>query len=143
MVSEIICIFAGAMRQTTCLRLLSVLFAALLCTVYASAARGPKVKYPGGKYYIWRYTLKDKEGSPYSIEHPSRWLSHKSIERRRRQGLPIDSTDLPVSPQYLKAFENTSSEQSEKTGKSPPNGSLLAPADGTTPCLYAQTTLRF
>ena len=103
-------IFAGVMRETTYLRLLSILFAALICTVCASAARGPKVKYPGGKYYIWRYTLKDKEGSPYSIEHPSRWLSHKSIERRRRQGLPIDSTDLPVSPQYLKTFENTASE---------------------------------
>ena len=97
--------FAGAMRQTTCLRLLSVLFAVLVCIVYASAAKGPKMKYPGGKYYIWRYTLKDKQGTPYTIEHPSRWLSHKSIERRKRQGLPIDSTDLPVSSLYLKAIE--------------------------------------
>ena len=106
------------MRQTTCLRLLSVLFAALVCSVDASAAKGPKAKYPGGKYYIWRYTLKDKQGTPYSIDHPSRWLSHKSIERRRRQGLPIDSTDLPVSSLYLKEIDKTLNSLSKKGRKS-------------------------
>jgi subtilisin family serine protease len=111
------CNFAGAMRQTTSLRLLFLLFAVLVCIVDASAARGPKVKYPGGRYYIWRFTLKDKQGSPYSIEHPSRWLSHRSIERRRRQGLPIDSTDLPVSNHYLKVIEKTSSEAARKDRK--------------------------
>ena len=54
------------------------------------------------------YTLKDKQGSPYSIEHPSHWLSRKAIERRKRQGLSLDSTDLPVSSKYLKLFEKTS-----------------------------------
>ena len=53
------------------------------------AQTSQKTKYPGGKYYIWRYTLKDKQGSPYSIEHPGRFLSHKSIERRKRQGLAL------------------------------------------------------
>lgn len=99
------------------LRLIYILLAALLCPVCVSAARGPKMKYPGGKFYIWRYTLKDKQGTPYSIDHPSRWLSHKSIERRRRQGLPIDSTDLPVSSIYLKAIEKTSSETIGKNHK--------------------------
>ena len=51
------------MRQIARFRLLSVLFVALVCTLYVSAAKGPKIKYPGGKYYIWRYTLKDKQGS--------------------------------------------------------------------------------
>ena len=86
------------------LRLLYLLFAVLACTVYASAVV-PKMKYPGGRYYIWRYTLKDKQGSPYTIDHPSRWLSHKSIERRKRQGLQLDSTDIPVSTRYLKTIE--------------------------------------
>ena len=87
------------------LRLLNLIFAAFICTIYVSAASGPKIKYPGGKYYIWRYTLRDKQGSAYSLDHPGRWLSHKSIERRRRQGLALDSTDLPVSNRYLREME--------------------------------------
>ena len=76
----------------------------------AIADTNQKAKYPGGKYYIWRYTLKDKQGSPYSIAHPGRFLSHKSIERRKRQGLELDSTDLPVSSRYLRQIEKTSTE---------------------------------
>ena len=101
------------MRQIARFRLLSVLFVALVCTLYVSAAKGPKIKYPGGKYYIWRYTLKDKQGSTYSLDHPGRWLSHKSLERRKRQGLSVDSTDLPVSSKYLKLFEKESHESSK------------------------------
>ena len=78
--------------------------------VPAIADTSQKAKYPGGKYYIWRYTLKDKQGSPYAIAHPSRFLSHKSIERRKRQGLELDSTDLPVSSRYLRQIEKTSAE---------------------------------
>ena len=82
----------------------------MLATMLAgsiSSEAASKIKYPGGKFYIWRYTLCDKQGSDYSLEHPGRWLSHKSIERRRRQGLSLDSTDLPVSRQYLKNIEKT------------------------------------
>ena len=92
-------------------RLLIILFAALLPFISTSASKGLR-KYPGGKYYIWRYTLKDKQGSPYSISHPGRWLSHKSIERRRRQGLAIDSTDLPVNPKYIRLIERKLDEMS-------------------------------
>jgi len=81
----------------------------LTCHLFASAGSSPKIKYPGGKYYICRYTLKDKHDSPYSLDHPGRWLSHKSVERRQRQGLPIDSTDLPVNPKYIRTFERTAS----------------------------------
>ena len=87
------------------LRLLYILMAVLTCTLEASADGSTRKKYPGGKYYIWRYTLKDKQGTPYSIDHPGRWLSRKSIERRRRQGLAIDTTDLPVNPKYVRSIE--------------------------------------
>ena len=86
--------------------ILSMITMLLAMTTTATAASS-KMKYPGGKYYIWRYTLKDKQGTSYSLDHPGRWLSHKSVERRKRQGLPLDSTDLPVSQQYLKTIEKT------------------------------------
>ena len=117
--------FAGAMRQIARFRLLSVLFVALVCTLYVSAAKGPKIKYPGGKYYIWRYTLKDKQGSTYSLDHPGRWLSHKSLERRKRQGLSVDSTDLPVSSKYLKLFEKESHESSKLGRKKPAEWTII------------------
>lgn len=75
----------------------------LLLLAIASYATA-KVKYPGCKQYMYRLTLRDKQESPYHLDHPTRWLSQRSVERRRRQGLKIDSTDLPVSPQYLKTI---------------------------------------
>ena len=66
-----------------------------------------KVKYKKGPAFIYRVTLADKQGTPYSLDHPSRFLSRRSIERRRRQGLPLDSTDLPVSSRYLRQIEKT------------------------------------
>lgn len=45
--------------------------------------------------------LKDKTGTPYQIEHPEKYLSQRAIERRIRQHIAIDETDLPVSPVYI------------------------------------------
>ena len=44
----------------------------------------------------YRISLKDKAATDYSLQKPEMYLSKKSIERRKRQGLEIDSTDLPV-----------------------------------------------
>jgi hypothetical protein len=49
--------------------------------------------------YIIRF--KDKTGTPFSINNPSQFLSAKSIERRTRQNILIDETDLPVTPAYI------------------------------------------
>lgn len=57
---------------------------------------------PEGKSYIYRLTLTDKQGTPYKLSEPESFLSLKAVERRRRQGIAIDSTDLPVSPAYLR-----------------------------------------
>lgn len=81
-----------------------VLLLTLLTTLYATAAT--KIKYPGGQQYMYRLTLTDKSGSSYRMDHPTRWLSAKSVERRRRQGLPLDSTDLPVSTSYLRTIRS-------------------------------------
>ena len=99
--------FAFGMCINRLLRLIICLLAAIICQIPANAGSSTRKKYPGGKCYIWRYTLKDKQGSTYSLDHPGRWLSHKAIERRRRQGLSLDSTDLPVSTRYLRQMENS------------------------------------
>lgn len=51
--------------------------------------------------YICRLTLSDKAGTSYSTERPREFLSRKAVDRRQRQGLATDSTDLPVSEAYL------------------------------------------
>ena len=82
---------------------------ALLLTATCMYAANPhvaeRVKYKNGPSFIYRLYLSDKKGSPYSINHPGRFLSRRSIERRKRQQLPIDSTDLPVNPRYLRLIE--------------------------------------
>ena len=113
--------------------LITCLLLSLTMLPSAMALTSQKIKYPGGKFFIWRYTLKDKQGSPYSIEHPSHWLSRKAIERRKRQGLPLDSTDL-------KLFEKTSGDiikankSSEFTiiGTSRWNNTILVRSNDTT-----------
>lgn len=49
----------------------------------------------------YRISLKDKAATTYSLKHPEAFLSQKAIERRRKQHLPIDSTDLPVCRKYI------------------------------------------
>ncbi|MDB5223945.1 MAG: family serine peptidase [Chitinophagaceae bacterium] len=53
--------------------------------------------------YIIRF--KDKAGTPYSINNPSQYLSPRSIQRRVRQHISIDSTDLPITPRYIDSVQ--------------------------------------
>ena len=74
----------------------------LLAGSVAQAAGVPRVAYPGGRCHLFRLQLKDKAGTPFNLKHPEDYLSQKSLERRARQHLSVDSTDLPLSPVYLK-----------------------------------------
>ncbi len=49
--------------------------------------------------YIVRFS--DKAGTPFSISNPGAFLTQRAIDRRNRYQIPIDSTDLPVTPRYL------------------------------------------
>ncbi len=64
-----------------------------------------KVKFGGGKCWLYRLTLADKLNTPFSVEHPEQFLSRKALERRRRQQIAVDSTDLPLPPAYLQQIE--------------------------------------
>lgn len=59
----------------------------------------------GTTLYRYRVQLADKAETIYSIDHPEEFLSPRSIERRIRQGLKIDSTDLPVCDAYIRQLE--------------------------------------
>lgn len=50
------------------------------------------------KYII---QLKDKKGTPHSLNKPATFLSSKAVDRRTRYNINIDSTDLPVSTAYI------------------------------------------
>jgi subtilisin family serine protease len=76
----------------------------ILSTLIVLSANG-KTRWRGQKQYIYRYYLNDKQGCDYTIERPSHFLSQKAIERRKRQRLKIDQTDLPVSRQYLRQMQ--------------------------------------
>ena len=49
--------------------------------------------------YIVRF--KDKTNTPFNINNPSQFLSQRSIDRRTKQNIAIDETDLPVNPAYI------------------------------------------
>ena len=80
-----------------------IFLASVATTVKAGNQPGESgnIKYPGGKTFLYRLTLTDKKGTPFSLEHPQDYLSPKALDRRKRQNLEVDSTDLPVSPSYL------------------------------------------
>lgn len=136
-VSIISCTFAIDMTKN----ILIFIFLFLSLSVTGSSSIKMR-KYPGGKFWIYRLTLKDKQDTPFSLEHPGRWLSRKSVERRRKQGLSVDSTDLPVSPKYVKLIEKTASESAKQiqrkdtewqiVGMSRWNNTLLLRSNDTT-----------
>jgi len=51
--------------------------------------------------YKYLVLLKDKTNSPYSISQPLQYLSQKYIDRRFKQGIPINASDLPPNPNYI------------------------------------------
>jgi serine protease AprX len=79
--------------------LLISLFTAGITAVFAQGNN--KTAYPNGPYNIFRVSLKDKKGSAHSLKHPEKFLSEKALQRRRKQNLPVDSTDLPLSEKYI------------------------------------------
>lgn len=83
------------------------LYILLIITVSAALQATAHGKKDGGDAqakHIYRVTLSDKSGTAYDMKRPHDFLSAKAIERRERQGLRIDSTDLPVSARHLRTL---------------------------------------
>ena len=60
---------------------------------------------PAQRMYKYRVSLADKRGATATFENARTFLSERALERRKRQQLPVDSTDLPVSGVYLDALK--------------------------------------
>jgi hypothetical protein len=52
---------------------------------------------------LTRYIIKfrDKGSSPFSLNNPGQYLTQRALDRRARYSIPIDSSDLPVTPRYI------------------------------------------
>ncbi|MCR4603654.1 MAG: S8 family serine peptidase [Prevotella sp.] len=81
-----------------------ILLAAILL-LGAIGSHAVKIKYPGKRVFVYRYYLTDKPAAGYSLDKPQKFLTRKSLDRRQRQGLGVDSTDLPVARDYVKQFQ--------------------------------------
>lgn len=60
---------------------------------------------PAGTIKRYRVSLTDKNGTPYSLLKPEKFLSPKALERRARYGIRPDSLDLPVNPAYVRRLQ--------------------------------------
>lgn len=58
-------------------------------------------------HYKFRVYLKDKGTTNYSVNEPEKFLSEKSIERKKRQNVKIDNSDFPISDNYFSLLEKT------------------------------------
>ncbi len=75
---------------------LTFVLISFLCFTYQQS----KAQY--SKYII---RLTDKSGTPFSISDSEQFLSERSIQRRTQHNIPIDETDLPVSPAYIDSIQ--------------------------------------
>ncbi len=57
--------------------------------------------------YRFRIYLKDKGATEFLLSQPETFLTPKAIERKERQSIPIDSLDLPVSPEYFQSISRS------------------------------------
>ncbi len=78
-------------------RVYFLLLALLTFSVYAQENQN--------QLYKFRVYLKDKGNVEYSLDNPEEFLTPTAIERRQRQGVTIDSCDLPISTDYFRQLQ--------------------------------------
>ncbi len=54
------------------------------------------------RYFVY---LKDKSNSTFSITAPEKFLSKRSIDRRKIQNISINALDIPVNQNYINQFK--------------------------------------
>ena len=69
-----------------------VLFVCFSCIISSSGF---------AQYTKYIVQFKNKNNTPFSLSNPQQYLSQKSIDRRTRYSIAVDSSDLPVNPAYI------------------------------------------
>jgi serine protease AprX len=80
----------------------AIFFLLIFCLMVLLQATAFAQNEPKNSYWV---QLKDKKGTLFQIDHPEVFLSQRAIDRRNRQHLVIDETDLPVSSVYLDSLK--------------------------------------
>ena len=57
------------------------------------------------QYSRYIIQLKDKAGTPFSTNSPLVFLTQRAINRKARQNIQIDQSDLPITPRYLDSIQ--------------------------------------
>lgn len=57
------------------------------------------------RYFVY-FTDKAGENYPYSISSPEAFLTQRAIDRRTKQSIQVNESDLPVSPSYVQGLRD-------------------------------------
>lgn len=60
-----------------------------------------RLSYAQSSRFLIEFDNKDINNNPFSLNHPEEYLSSKAVERRERFNIPVDLSDLPISPRYI------------------------------------------
>lgn len=60
----------------------------------------------GAQFTRYIVRLKDKGNASFTLANPGAYLSQRAIDRRTKYNIPLDSTDLPVTPTYITQIRN-------------------------------------
>jgi subtilisin family serine protease len=53
------------------------------------------------EHFCFRVYLNNKGTSGYTVDKPEDFLSQEAIDRRKKEGIPVDQSDLPIARSYL------------------------------------------
>lgn len=74
-----------------------------LLSLFTLFSSGQTSQHP--QYYKFRVYLKDKGNTPHSPHNPGIFLSGRAIERKKKEKVEIDESDLPISRDYFTLVE--------------------------------------
>ena len=97
------------MKTSSTIKLIAAACVLSLCSTQVYAQTQPEAEATSNftAYSKFRVTLKDKKNNEFSVKHPEAFLSQRAIDRRKKQGIKIDETDLPVNRSYINAIAAT------------------------------------
>lgn len=81
-----------------------ILLLNLFCALYPVGAQADDVVSQSRDTLMYRISLRDKAATTFRLSHPEEFLSEKALQRRERQHIVVDSTDLPVCRAYVNAI---------------------------------------